>query len=32
MFEWNTQLDLSREAVTKMFGWLMTELLLEVLC
>ena len=32
MFEWNVQLDLSGNAVTKMFGSLMMELLFEVLC
>ena len=32
MFEWNVQLDLSGEAVTKSFGPLMTKLLLKVLC
>ena len=32
MFEWNVLLDLSRGAATKMFGSLVTKLLLQVLC
>ena len=32
MFKWNVLLDLSGEAATKMFGSLMMEFLLEVLC
>ena len=31
MFEWNVLLDLSRQAATKMFRSLVTELLLQVL-
>ena len=31
MFEWNIQLDLSRQAATKTFGLLEVKLLFEVL-